>query len=129
MQQELAGSQASYKPDAMNFGIKLKDTNASAAALYSEQHQRKLEMLESRFVPLNPQKVINFLRKIFNFFLFILLILLFTIVEECVARFFQSECHVRRAKSRPALVHRTRESPESALTALWFVNFKLFLFK
>jgi len=25
--------------------------------LYTEQQQRKLEMLESRFVPLNPQKV------------------------------------------------------------------------
>ena len=43
-----------YRQETLNFGIKLKDTNL---AIYTEQQQRKLEMLESRFVPLNPQKV------------------------------------------------------------------------
>ena len=49
-------AQAAYKADTINFSIKLKDPQSSM--LFSEQHQRKLEMLESRFVPLNPQKVV-----------------------------------------------------------------------
>ncbi len=32
---------------------------ASSSLTLSEQNQRKLEMLESRFIPLNPQKVIS----------------------------------------------------------------------
>lgn len=52
-------AQTAYKPDTINFSIKLtKDSQSSM--LFSEQHQRKLEMLESRFVPLNPQKVTFF---------------------------------------------------------------------
>ncbi len=56
MQQEQTASphRDSYRQETLNFGIKLKDTNS---VIYSEQQQRKLEMLESRFVPLNPQKV------------------------------------------------------------------------
>jgi len=45
-----------FKQDSINFSIKLKDPQSSM--LFSDAHQRKLEMLESRFVPLNPQKVI-----------------------------------------------------------------------
>lgn len=62
MQQEMASPHRdTYKQDALNFGIKLKDTNS---VMYSEQQQRKLEMLESRFVPLNPQKVYFFTQSI-----------------------------------------------------------------
>ena len=54
MQQETA-NRDSYKQDTINYGINIRDTNS---VMYkAEQQQRKLEMLESRFVPLNPQKV------------------------------------------------------------------------
>ena len=43
------------RQDSLNFGIKLKETQSSL--VFNEQQQRKLEMLESRFVPLNTQKV------------------------------------------------------------------------
>lgn len=56
IQQELNSTQAAFKQEPINFSIKLKDANS---VLYSEQHQRKLEMLESRFVPLNPQKSVS----------------------------------------------------------------------
>ncbi len=61
MQQEQTASphRDTYRQETLNFGIKLKDTNS---VIYSEQQQRKLEMLESRFVPLNPQKVYPFTR-------------------------------------------------------------------
>jgi hypothetical protein len=52
--QDIAASPRGEYNRQENFGIKLKDTNS---VLYTEQQQRKLEMLESRFVPLNPQKV------------------------------------------------------------------------
>lgn len=52
--QDIAASPRGDYNRQENFGIKLKDTNS---VMYSEQQQRKLEMLESRFVPLNPQKV------------------------------------------------------------------------
>jgi hypothetical protein len=49
-------AQTGFKQDSINFSIKLKDPQSSMS-LFSDAHQRKLEMLESRFVPLNPQKV------------------------------------------------------------------------
>ena len=52
--QDIAASPRGEYNRQENFGIKPKDTNS---VLYTEQQQRKLEMLESRFVPLNPQKV------------------------------------------------------------------------
>ena len=39
------------------FGAKLMAKESSIQNTSSEQHQRKLEMLESRFLPLNQQKV------------------------------------------------------------------------
>ena len=60
MLQQDSAAPTAIKTDSINFSIKIKDTQSSI--LFSEHHQRKLEMLESRFVPLNPQKV-----KIFSF--------------------------------------------------------------
>lgn len=54
--QDIAASPRGDYNRQENFGIKLKDTNS---VMYSEQQQRKLEMLESRFVPLNPQKSVS----------------------------------------------------------------------
>lgn len=54
--QDIAASPRGDYNRQENFGIKLKDTNS---VIYSEQQQRKLEMLESRFVPLNPQKSVS----------------------------------------------------------------------
>lgn len=56
LQQDTASPRDAYKQDTLNFGIKLKDANS---VLLSEQQQRKFEMLESRFVPLNPQKSVS----------------------------------------------------------------------
>lgn len=57
MQQETATSYTMNKQDTINYGINIRDTNS---VLYkTEQQQRKLEMLESRFVPLNPQKSVS----------------------------------------------------------------------
>ena len=58
LHQDVTAASTAVKSESINFSIKLKDTQSSI--LFSEQHQRKLEMLESRFVPLNPQKVNTF---------------------------------------------------------------------
>ena len=54
----LMGVSANVGPGgpSSNLANKLKDSNNSLMFM-NEQHQRKLEMLESRFLPLNPQKV------------------------------------------------------------------------
>ena len=49
-----AAGNANVDSSTLNFAVKLKD---NSSMMFSEQQQRKLEMLESRFVPLNPQKV------------------------------------------------------------------------
>lgn len=89
-------AQSSFKQD-INFSIKLKDTQSSM--LFSEQHQRKLEMLESRFVPLNPQKVSFFILKFFfrvrNIELRALFVVIlnfnYDLLIECFTGFFQSK--------------------------------------
>jgi hypothetical protein len=71
-------SSSPFRPDTLNFSIKLNhdmhnnhhqhlnyhhshlsSIHNSPGMQLSEQHQRKIEMLESRFTPLNPQKSVS----------------------------------------------------------------------